>query len=119
MCSVRKVRLIMDSLPDRSCIMLLPRSQGDHVLASTSDGRSSTGAAWTSPGRNTRCVAAGTLTLVLLDDASPDRAASGTATFSGGARSARPTKGLAEDDERSPQVQLPVEDSLDLDLLPV
>ena len=99
-CSVRRVRLIIDSLPDRSCIMLLPKSHGDHVLASTRDGRSSTGApACTSLGLNTRCDAAGVLALVLLDDASPDLAASGAATFSGGALSARPTEGLAEDDD--------------------
>jgi hypothetical protein len=100
MCSVRRVRLIIDSLPDRSCIMLLPKSHGDQVLASTSDGKSSTGApACTSPDRSTRCEAAGVLALVLLEDAPPDLAASGAATFSGGALSARPTEGLAEDED--------------------
>ena len=44
-------------------------------------------------------VAAGVLALVLLEDAPPDLAASGTATFSGGALSARPTEGLPEDED--------------------
>ena len=36
---------------------------------------------------------------MLLEDASPDPAASGAAIFSGGALSARPTEGLAEDED--------------------
>ena len=36
---------------------------------------------------------------MLLEDAPPDPAASGAATFSGGALSARPTEGLAEDED--------------------